>query len=317
MPTISFEGNHYPSQPGETILETLLRHGALLPSKCKTGACRTCMVRVIKGTPPAAGQKGLKDTMASRGHILPCACQPEGDLTLAHVDVADHEVMLTVSDITPLGAGEVRIRFTCDEPLHYRPGQYVNLVRPSDERVRSFCLASAPDEDGFLEIHVARSADGNMSRWLCDALQVGDTVGCYGPAGDCFYLPGQHNSPLLMVAIGAGLAGIYGILRDALNHGHTGHPIHLIHAAAPGRHYLSEPLAALSARHPNVTITECGPEKDDLTAAIKAVPTPDGADLSGWRAYACGDPAKVKAVQKVAFLTGIPMADIYTVMFEN
>ncbi len=316
MPTISFEGNHYPSQSGETILETLLRNGALLPSKCKTGACRTCMVRVIAGTPPAAGQAGLKDTMAAQGHILPCSCQPEGDITLGHINMADHEVTLTVSDITPLGTGEVRIRFTCNEPLSYRPGQYINLVRPSDELVRSFCLASAPDEDGFLEIHVARTADGKMSRWLCDELQIGATVGCYGPAGDCFYLPGKHDSPLLMVAIGSGLAGIYGILRDALKHGHTGHAIHLIHAAEPTRHYLSESLSSLAAQHPNLTITECGPDKDDLTQSIKAIAA-DGTDLSGWRAYACGDPAKVKAVQKTAFLNGIAMADIYTVMFEN
>lgn len=123
MTSITFEGHRYPANSGETILECLLRHGALLPSKCKTGSCRTCMVRVVAGTPPPAGQKSLKDTQAARGFILPCACQALDDVTLAHVDVADHEVELTVARREELGDHAVRLLLESPEPLSCRPGQ--------------------------------------------------------------------------------------------------------------------------------------------------------------------------------------------------
>ncbi|MBI5137609.1 MAG: 2Fe-2S iron-sulfur cluster binding domain-containing protein [Nitrospirae bacterium] len=310
MPSITFEGHRYPANPGETILDALLRHGALMPSKCKTGSCRTCMVRVVAGTPPPAGQKSLKDTQAARGFILPCACAPLDDITLAHVHVADHEVTLTVAGRHELGPGAVRLVLRSPEPFRYRPGQYVNLVRPFDGRVRSYCLASAPDEHDLLEIHVARTPNGDMSRWLCDDLREGEPVGCYGPAGDCFYLPNDIRRPLLMVGIGTGLAGIHGILQDALNHGHQG-PIHLFHAAEPGAHYLGGELLALAGRLPRLTYTPCGAEPADMAQAVKA----HRPDLAGWRAYLCGAPAGVKAMQKTAFLAGAAMADIYQVAF--
>jgi len=312
VPTVSFDGHHYESPAGETILETLLRHGALLPSKCKTGTCRTCMVRVVAGSPPEDGQEKLRDTMVAQGFILPCMAHASSDIVLAHVDVADHEVMLTVAAKTRLSADTVALRFSCPEKITYRPGQHINLVRPSDQRVCSYNLASIPDDE-FLEIHVKTVPGGNMSAWLTEELAVGDKLGCYGPAGDCFFLPNRPDGPLLLVAIESGLAGIYGILRDALGHGHTSPPIHLIHAAADANHYLDAALERLGAQHGNVNCHTCTADPAEIASAIKAVV----ADLAGWRIYVCGPMDGVKAARKHAFLGGAKMGDIYTVSFGS
>ncbi len=310
MPTISFEGSRYTSHSGETILETLLRHGDLIPSKCKNGHCRSCMVRVIEGVPPVDGQKKLRDTMAVQGFILPCSCTAEWDLTLAHKDLANYETTLTVTEKQPLGAAAVCLRLTAPEPFPYRSGQYVHLIRPSDGRECHYNLASSPDENAFLEIHVARSADDEMSRWLCDQVQVGDRIDGYGPAGGCFYLPEDRPRPILLVGIGTGLATVYGILKDATKHRHPA-PIHLIHAAREGGHYLDDALNTLAADLPQVSYTPCGSEPDDINRALASRQP----KLDGWKAYLCGDSKGIKATQKTIFLSGIAMADIYSVMY--
>ena len=316
MPQIIFEGRHYDSHPGETVLETLLKHGALLPSKCKTGTCRTCMVRVVSGTPPAEGQKNLKDTLVALGFFLPCCGEPEEDLEIAHVDVSDHEVMLTLAERVELSDGVVRLRLHSDEPFRYRPGQYVNLVRPRDEAVRSYCLASAPEDDHFLEVHVQRRDGGDMSRWLCDELPGGGEVGAYGPAGDCFFLPNNLDRPILLAAADTGMAPAWGILGDALRHGHRG-PITVVHGAVDAHGlYLDAALKELAAKHEQVTyvpvVMGAGEDHAALGAAIDAL-----GDLKGWRGYLCGPPGVVKLLRKKAFLNGAASADLYAVAFGD
>ena len=84
-----------------------------------------------------------------------------------------------------------------------------------------------------------------MSGWFHDDAHIGERVSVLGPSGDCFYVPGKEEQPLLLVGTGTGLAPLYGILRDALRHGHRG-PIHLFHGALhKGGLYLVEELRRL------------------------------------------------------------------------
>ena len=76
-------------------------------------------------------------------------------------------------------------------------------------------------------------------------------VSIQGPSGNCFYLPGQPDEPLLLAGTGTGLAPLYGIARDALTQGHCG-PIWLFHGSLnPAGLYLQQELTDLAARHAN------------------------------------------------------------------
>ncbi len=316
---VAFQGSRYAVEPGETVLDCLTRHGALLPSKCKSGSCRKCMVRVTAGKIPAAAQKGLRNTMIHQGYLLACLCKPEADLAIAPLDTADHRLGLTLTERTELAPGVVRLRFDPGEAFRYRPGQSINLIRPTDEKVRSYCLATMPDEK-FLEIHIRRAPEADMGPWLCEHLQNGDTIAAYGPVGDCFYLPDDLSQPLLLVALDSGLGAIYGMLKDALAHGQYG-PIHLIHAAATAEDvYLSDTLSALAGCHPNLTFTPCTTEGDPPPGGVRGkvddVVTEVAGDLSGFRIYLAGDPAGVKSLRRTTFLNGADMAAIYAVSFN-
>ena len=81
--TVTFEGRTQTLGPGETVLTALLRQGEAIPFSCRSGVCRSCLLRTTQGQPPAAAQKALKDTLRAQGYFLSCIAQSEGDLTVA------------------------------------------------------------------------------------------------------------------------------------------------------------------------------------------------------------------------------------------
>ena len=81
MATIRFESLQYPVLPGETLLDTLLRHGAPVAHSCRKGSCGCCQVRVLEGQVEQAEAGGR----AAEGHVLACVCRPAGDVVLHKV----------------------------------------------------------------------------------------------------------------------------------------------------------------------------------------------------------------------------------------
>lgn len=217
-----------------------------------------------------------------------------------------------------------------ETPFAYRAGQFVNLRGP-DGALRSYSLASLPDTDRYLELHVARVANGRVSAWLHDSLRPGTPLELQGPNGDACYQPGEPDRPLLAIATGTGLAPILGVVRDALEqHGHRG-PIRLYHGAShPDRLYCRERLLDLKRRHGNFEYLPCL-SRADATDSKPSTPTSEAStrsaracdaaladhpNLSGWRLYVCGNPGMVRTVKRRAYLSGIALADIHGDPFE-
>jgi len=315
MPVITFDGHQYSCKQGETILECLTRHGVLIPSSCENGVCQTCLSKAVKGKPTAESQKGLKDTLVAQRYFLACVCKPEEDMELAVADVAKHAIAVTVKEKTLLNESVIRLRLHCDDLMDYVAGQFVNLKHPESDVVRSYSLASLPGEE-CLELHVKRVPDGQMSTYLHDQVAEGDCLTLTGAAGDCFYIEKDLQQPLLMVAVGTGLAPMFGIVRDALKHGHVG-DIHIYHAslAKQGLYYIDE-MNALAKEYENVHYIPCvlhgdapaGGQQGDIQKIIQS----SLADLSGWRVYVCGDPAIVHGLKQTCFMAGAAMTDIYS-----
>lgn len=309
MPTVRYGDSASELRDNESALDALLRSGAPVAYSCKAGSCGSCMLRAVEGSVPAAAQSGLKDSWKARGYFLACVCHPEGDLTVAPVD-ADAQVPAKITSLDPLGANVVRVRLHCDAPLEFRSGQYITLVR-ADGLARSYSIASLPEEPN-IELHVRCLPQGRMSAWLRDEARAGDRVRVLGPSGDCFYVPGKPEQPLLLAGTGTGLAPLYGILRDALGQGHGG-PIHLFHGAVnTGGLYLRQELERIAAAHPNVKYV---PTLLDSDGPLDQVVLNRFPELEGWRAFLCGDPALVQSLKKKLFLRGMDLRDIHADAF--
>ncbi len=314
MPTINFEGQDFVCGEDETVLECMTRSGMLIPSSCQSGTCQTCVIRALEGTPPPGSQNGLKDTLKQQNYFLACICKPEEDMTIG-LSLVSPRNTVNVIEKDALNESVVRLRLEKPDGFSYKSGQFINLVRTSDDLTRSYSLASTPDDD-FLELHIKRVPDGKMSCWVFDTLQVADEVAFFGPAGDCFYVPGKPDQPLLLVGTGTGLAPLYGILRDVLVQGHTG-PVHLFHAslAAPGL-YLEQSLRDFATQYEHFTYTPCVLHGDTPEGGqqgnIADIPARELGSLSGYRVFLCGDPPIVNALRQKSFLAGVSMQDIFS-----
>lgn len=318
MVTVRYRDDRCELAPGQSVLDALLERGHAIPHSCRNGVCQTCLMRAVKGTPPADSQKDLGPALRLRGHFLACVCRPDEDLTVALPAEGESTLTGVIRRLEPLNVDIMRVDLTLDAPFDYRAGQFLNLFR--DETLgRSYSLASVPGLDEHLELHVRRLPDGRISGWIHDELRVGQTVPVRGPGGNCFYVPGQPEQPLLLIGTGSGLAPLYGILRDALWQGHTG-PIRLFHGSRhAGGLYRVDALRELAREYPQFDYVPCvsGPDVPAQHAAgrVHDVALTDAPDLKGWRVFLCGHPDMVQQVQMRAYLAGASLTDIHADAF--
>jgi CDP-4-dehydro-6-deoxyglucose reductase len=332
MSTIHYAGQdlpvqHFPVQPGESVLDCLLRNGVAISHSCKAGACQSCLVKA--GSPvPETAQRGLKDTLRAHNYFLACSLQPAADLTVSPAG-AEQRIQARITGIDALNGSVLRVRLRTEVPFEYRAGQFVSLFR-EDGLARSYSLASLPGEDA-LEFHIRKIPGGAMSGWLhsqsldqsldgaTPRVQSGVPVWIQGPSGNCFYVPGTADEPLLLAGAGTGLAPLYGIARDALQQGHSG-PIWLFHGAlTPSGLYLTTELLELSRAFPNFhyvrSVLKDGDSSGVEVGELDRCILTRFPNLWGWKGYVCGDPALVNLLRKKMFLAGMASKAIYADAF--
>ena len=65
--------------PGESLLETLERHGHHVEFQCRSGYCGACRTPLLAGKVHYAA---IPLAFVSQGECLPCCCQPVGAIKL-------------------------------------------------------------------------------------------------------------------------------------------------------------------------------------------------------------------------------------------
>jgi NAD(P)H-flavin reductase/ferredoxin len=314
-PTITLDGRAIGIGDGESVLDALERHALPALSSCRTGVCQTCLMQALEGPVPARAQQGLKDSLRAQGYFLACVCHPSEDMVIAPPGAGlEFETEVLSSD--DLGAAVRSIRLAAPPSLEWFAGQYLTLIR-CDGIARSYSVASGPT-DGFLELHVRRLPGGALSNWLHDDVRPGETVRFRGMFGDCFYAPGDPDTPLLLAGTGTGLAPLYGILFEALRQGHVG-PIHLFHGAVDSSGlYLRDELGQLASRG-SIDYRPCvlrGDAAEGLcVGSLDDIVLGHPLDTKATRAYLCGDPALVEKMRKKLFLKGLSSRRIFADAF--
>lgn len=253
------------------------------------------------------------------GVFLPCLCPATDGLAIEPATGSGLFLDATIESIEKLAPLMTRVRLKPAEAFENKAGQFINLRR-ADGLTRSYSLASVPGADDMLELHIKKLGNGLMSNWIADGAGADDSVQVQGPNGACFYLDGIVDNPLMLIGNGAGLAPLWGIVRDALNRGHQGE-IHLYHGS---RHadglYLRDELAKLAGKHENFHYHPClsGKTVDEGCRRGRAeeVAFGDQQNLKGWYLYLCGYPPMVEAARKIAFLNGADLGNILCDAFE-
>ena len=98
--------------------------------------------------------------------------------------------------------------------MAHMPGQHydVRLTAPDGYRAqRSYSIASSPLDEGEIELTIDRLADGEVSPYFHDVLEVGDQVEVRGPFASYFVWRGER--PVLLVGGGSGVVPLMAMLR--------------------------------------------------------------------------------------------------------
>jgi len=315
MAKVVFGGNAYQLEQQETVLVGLERQGVNLPNSCRSGVCQSCLIKAVSGEIPAAAQVGLKTTLQKQAYFMACLCKPVNDIEIAlpGEDVKQH-FMAKVLEKTPLSEDVFRLRLSRDKDFNYYPGQFI-VVHRDDELMRSYSLASLPSDD-FLELHIQQLANGRMSSWLRNQLQLGDEIKIDAAVGSCFYVEDDLDKNLLLIGTGTGLSPLWGIIRDALSKGHKG-DIYLYHGSHSEKGiYLQDPIRALADQHENFhyipSISGETHREEYRQGRANDLALKAHNDLKNWKVYLCGHPDMVASTKKKAFLAGASISDIYS-----
>ena len=207
----------------------------------------------------------------------------------------------------------------------HRAGQHydVRLTAPDGYQAqRSYSIASPPSRAGEVELTVERIADGEVSPYFHDVVEVGDRVEVRGPIGGYFVWEPTLGGPLLLVAGGSGVVPLMAMLRER--------------AAADGR----VPAVLLSSAR---TIEDViyRDELDTMASAdpgLRVIQTLTRAQPPGWTgydrridrpmlaealaatgarplAYICGPTLLVEAAANGLVELGVPPAQVRTERF--
>ncbi len=98
------------------------------------------------------------------------------------------------------------------------PGQHIDVRLTAEDGYqagRQYSIAT-PADSSRVTITVERLDDGEVSPYLTDVLEVGDSVELRGPIGGYFVWEPSRGGPLQLVAGGSGVAPLMAMLRARL-----------------------------------------------------------------------------------------------------
>lgn len=307
-------GESFVCGPGETILRAGLAAGLSLPYECASGSCSSCKGKLLDGEIEALWPEatGLNERDRRKGdRILCCQSIPEGDCTVqvrpAQVEGAREEPVpapfkATVEVLERLVPGVIFFRCRPESPVPSLPGQFVLLQVPGGQR-RAYSMANTRPET--LDFIVKEKAGGHASRYLFDALSVGDALSLEGPYGRAYLrLPAERA--IVCIAGGSGLAPMLSVVEGALALTRSP-PVRLFFGAnSADELFMADEMRVLAARHAALSLTlvvrdgapgaETGLVGDAALAAMEAL---DECDL-----YMAGPPGLIDATLRPAMRSG-------------
>jgi ferredoxin-NADP reductase len=207
----------------------------------------------------------------------------------------------------------------------HRAGQHYDVrLTAADgyQAQRSYSIASPPSRTGEVDLTIEKIADGEVSPYFHDIVQVGDMVEVRGPIGGYFVWEPALGGPLLLVAGGSGVVPLMAMLRERAS-AELKPPTVLLYSSRTFDDVIyRDELATLASNDAGLrviqTLTRSQPpgwtgfdrriDRPMLTDAIAAAGTQP-------LAYICGPTLLVEAAANGLVELGVPPAQVRTERF--
>lgn len=201
-----------------------------------------------------------------------------------------------------------------DAQLDYRPGQFLTVRVPGDERgpvARCYSLSSSPYTGQRPQVTVKR--DGYASNWLCDHVATGDELEVLPASG--IFTPTDLDAELALFAGGSGITPVLSIVRSVLAHG-TG-TLTLVYANADEPSVIfAGVLRELEEAYPGrLTVVHWLETLQGLPTADRLAPLAEL--LRDRETFVCGPAPYMRAVVDAAKAAGTPRARIHRETFVS
>jgi ferredoxin-NADP reductase len=207
----------------------------------------------------------------------------------------------------------------------HRAGQHydVRLTAPDGYQAqRSYSIASPPSRSGEVDLTIEKIADGEVSPYFHDTVEVGDLVEVRGPIGGYFVWEPAHGGPLLLVAGGSGVVPLMAMLRERASADQKP-PAALLYSSRTFEDVIyRDELSALAAGDPGLrviqTLTRSQPpgwtgydRRIDRAMLAEAIAAAGASPL----VYICGPTLLVEAAANGLVELGVPPAQVRTERF--
>jgi len=331
--TVRFEpiGIEMEADEDETLLNAAFRQGLMLMHGCKEGQCSACKSFLLDGDVDLDRYStfALPDFEEAEGWTLLCRAHAYSDLEVElinfdpetiHSGTPLRTVVARVTEVEPLthDIRALRVRVEDDEPLTFRPGQYVDIRIPGhQDEHRSFSMANLPSNAPDLEFMIKLYEGGHFSGLLADeTIAEGEHLSLTGPYG-VFTLRASSPRRLLFIGGGAGMAPILSLLRSMREAGVERPAAYYYGARRPKDLFHLEELEELVRDLPAFTFVPALSEPSDdhgwtgETGLITDVVDRMEDDLAEVDAYLCGPPPMVDAAMPLLEARGVPESHIY------
>ena len=310
-------GKTFSVEADETVLEAALRQSINLPYGCKNGACGSCKGRLLTGkiTHGDHSQSALSPADETAGATLLCCAHPQtdllievrevqggGDIPVRKVPCRINTIKFASDDVAIL-----QLQLPASERFQFLAGQYLEFLLKDNKR-RAYSIASAPHEEGPLELHIRHLPGGLFTDPLfgqtADGKQIKekDILRFEGPLGS-FFLRKDSKKPIIFLASGTGFAPIKAMLTSIQNK-KIDREIHFYWGGRRPKDLYMDSLCqefthTIPGFHYIPVISEALPEDgwQGRTGFVHRAVMHDFSDLSSYQVYACGAPIVIAAAR--------------------
>jgi CDP-4-dehydro-6-deoxyglucose reductase, E3 len=330
--TVQPSGHEFTCEQDETVLAAAIKAGVGLPYGCKNGACGSCKGKVVSGAVQHHGhqQRALTPEEEAAGMSLLCCATTAADLVIEVREVAgsnDFPIKKMPSRVSRLDKVApdvivITLQLPASERLQYRAGQYIEFMLGDGKR-RAYSLATSPDSDEPLALHVRHVPGGLFTEQVFSTMKERDILRFEGPLGT-FFLREDSDKPVVLLASGTGFAPLKAIVEHMM-HAKSTRPIILywggrrpqdLYMDALCRQWASEWPALRYV--PVVSDAQPSDQWPGRTGFVHRAVIEDLPDLSGYQVYACGAPVMVDATKRdFVQLCQLPSDEFYADAFTT
>ncbi|WP_341677587.1 CDP-6-deoxy-delta-3,4-glucoseen reductase [Niveibacterium sp. SC-1] len=311
----------------QSVLQSALDAGFMLPYGCRDGACGSCKGRVLEGRVDhgRASENTLSLAERAEGLALFCCAKPLTDLAIQVREVrrtTDIPIKKLPCRVQALErpAPDVMVltlKLPANDQFRFLAGQYIDFLLAGGKR-RSFSIANAPEHSGEMELHIRLVPGGQFTEHVFNTLKERDILRFEGPLGSFFLR--EDAKPVVMVAGGTGFAPMKGIIEHLIAEG-AQRPVTLYWGARDRQGlYMHDLAQQWTEQLPGFkfvpVISDSTDDWNGRTGLVHKAALEDFPDMSGVQAYVCGAPPMVDAARVDFAAAGLPEAEFFADSFS-